>query len=44
MFPLFEFNMELLHFLLENGKGVEATATDATIEATSSDASASDGE
>ena len=31
-------------FLLANGKGVEATASDATTEATSSDASASDGE
>lgn len=35
---------KVVDFLLENGKGVEATATDATIEATSSDASASDGE
>lgn len=35
---------KVVDFLLENGKGVEATATDATTEATSSDASASDGE
>lgn len=35
---------KVVDFLLENGKGVEATATDATIEATSSDASTSDGE
>lgn len=35
---------KVVDFLLENGKGVEATATDATIEETSSDASASDGE
>lgn len=33
---------KVVDFLLENGKGVEATATDATTEATSSDASASD--
>ena len=35
---------KVVDFLLENGKGVEATATDATTEATSSDASASDAE
>lgn len=35
---------KVVDFLLENGKGVEATATDATTEATSSDASANDGE
>lgn len=35
---------KVVDFLLENGKGVEATATDATTGATSSDASASDGE
>ena len=35
---------KVVDFLLENGKGVEATATDATTEATPSDASASDGE
>ena len=35
---------KVVDFLLENGKGVEATATDATTEATSSDASASDGD
>lgn len=35
---------KVVDFLLENGKGVEATATDATTEATASDASASDGE
>lgn len=33
---------KVVDFLLENGKGVEATATDATTEATSSDASAGD--
>lgn len=35
---------KVVDFLLENGKGVEATATDATTETTSSDASASDAE
>ena len=35
---------KVVDFLLENGKGVEATATDATTEATSSDASVSDAE
>ena len=35
---------KVVDFLLENGKGVEATATDATTEATSSDASTSDAE
>ena len=35
---------KVVDFLLENGKGVEATATDATTEATSSVASASDAE
>ena len=35
---------KVVDFLLENGKGVEATATDATTEATSSDASARDAE
>ena len=35
---------KVVDFLLENGKGVEATATDATTDATSSDASASEGE
>ena len=35
---------KVVDFLLENGKGVEATATDAITEATSSDASASNGE
>lgn len=35
---------KVVDFLLENGKGVEATATDATTEATSSDASGSGAE